>query len=371
MRSCCVESISSKDSGTQRNRSPFVSTLAEMWRQGTTTGIVSLVLAILAAHVLARDVESTLLSLPGIKLDNDDPELQKLMQTVESILPDQLSQQCANPNCNCVNGRCDEISATCICDPGWTDPNCNTTILYWVEMLMHGVVPDARAYSAFGTFDNKFLVAGGVIKFEDIFSRTMDFYVMDIPTLTWKKLPLTEDHPNGRSDAAYFVYEDKFYMFGGVDVLGAYRSDMSYVSIGDGVWSQVHADDAYPNATCNGEVILPPSARARSSFALVGNEVYLWGGVHKDDSGSKTFFQEFHVYSLTLKAWVKVPGAGGLAPCPRAGHSLTVVGNKLYLFGGGTYNNEYLNDIHAFNLGLYSLLDHCFFFFIVFFVFLL
>ncbi len=306
-------------------------------------------LLVLAVSTFADDGHITLPSAQSLHLDETNPDIQKLMQTVASILPDRLTNDCT-PSCECVSGRCDPITGTCICDPGYSGATCNNTILFFREISMHGNIPDPRAYSASGVYLNKFLIAGGVVQFDDIFTRTMDFYMFDIPSVTWTKFPLTEDHPNGRSDAAFFVYEDQLYIFGGYDVLGNYRNDLSAVSIGNGVWTTVHGDDSPANYSCN-EAVHSPSRRARSAVALVGSEAFFWGGVYQDESNSRIFYQDFHAYNLIKNAWVNVPVNGPLVPPPRAGHTLTHVGNALYVFGGGTYNNEYLNDLHRFNLG--------------------
>lgn len=282
----------------------------------------------------------------GVQLDTNknfdhDPTMQQLMQQVEAVLPEHLSDSC-NPACRCVHGRCDDITGICICEPGFTGALCNNTVLYFRQMMAHGIAPEPRAYGAYGVYDSSFVVAGGMVQYEDIYTRQMDFYVLDVPKLKWNKFALTEDHPNGRSDSAYFMFEDKLYIFGGFDVLGFYRNDMTYVSVGDGVWK--HID--FNNCT---DAVPPPTPRSRSSATVVDTKAFLWGGVFKDEHNSIQYYQDFHVFDLVSNKWVKIEVGGGLAPSPRAGHSMTLIGKKLYLFGGGTMNNQYLNDIHAFS----------------------
>lgn len=291
-----------------------------------------------------EDADSLMSAIPGLKLDRKDPEVMELMQTMDAILPDRMGASC-DPQCPCVHGRCDEVTGVCLCDPGWTDNICNSTILAWKQYVMHGQVPSPRAYFASDLYDNKLVVAGGLIQDDDVYLRTMDFYVMDIPTLTWSRHNVSEHHPNGRTDATSFVWEDKLYVFGGYDVLGNYRNDMSSVDIGLGIWTK---EDYVPKAPCNN--VPPPSPRARASATLVGNEVYIFGGVSQTQDGYVEYFGDFHVYSLTYGSWVEMNITGGLAPVARCGHTMTKVGNKLYLQGGGTMNNEYLNDMHVFNL---------------------
>merc|ERR1719446_1270580 len=97
---------------------------------------------------------------------------------------------------------------------------------------------------------------------------------MDVPTLTWSRFNLTGNHPNGRTDATSWMYEDRLYVFGGYDVLGNFRNDMHSVDVGLGIWEK---ESMEPKAPCNN--VAPPTPRARASATLVGNEVYVFGGV--------------------------------------------------------------------------------------------
>jgi hypothetical protein len=46
------------------------------------------------------------------------------------------------------------------------------------------------------------------------------------------------------------------------------------------------------------------------------------------------------------------PVTTGTVPGPRAGHTISAVGSKLFVFGGGD-GNQYLNDLHILDTGLY------------------
>jgi hypothetical protein len=53
--------------------------------------------------------------------------------------------------------------------------------------------------------------------------------------------------------------------------------------------------------------------------------------------------------------WI-TPLVGGAAPCERSGHTASVVGGRVFIFGGFSFaGGEWLNDTHIFNTGIGSL----------------
>lgn len=58
---------------------------------------------------------------------------------------------------------------------------------------------------------------------------------------------------------------------------------------------------------------------------------------------------------LDSMTWTK-PVATGTCPGIRAGHTMTAVGTKLFVFGGGDGNN-YLNDLHILDTGACDTLE--------------
>lgn len=87
---------------------------------------------------------------------------------------------------------------------------------------------------------------------------------------------------------------------------------------------------------------------AQHAAAVVGSCVFLFGGVLE---GQRTNFmavlnsstQHFHYLQC-----------GGSLPDPRCGHSLSTVGNRLYLFGGELKENILSNDVYVFESGTHK-----------------
>lgn len=58
--------------------------------------------------------------------------------------------------------------------------------------------------------------------------------------------------------------------------------------------------------------------------------------------------------SAEQKKWTLVT-CSGTTPSARYGHTMTLVGDEMYLFGGIDANKQPLNDLHIFNFSNFSL----------------
>eukprot|EP00922_Rhytidocystis_sp_ex-Travisia-forbesii_P002760 GHVS01004069.1.p1 GENE.GHVS01004069.1~~GHVS01004069.1.p1 ORF type:complete len:974 (+),score=186.72 GHVS01004069.1:39-2960(+) len=85
-----------------------------------------------------------------------------------------------------------------------------------------------------------------------------------------------------------------------------------------------------------------PSPRACHSLSRVGRKLYMFGGY----DGSKCF-QEVEVLDLDTMCWIQ-PKVKGHKPQQRNAHSMTVRNSNLFLFGGHS-GNKHLTDVHVFS----------------------
>lgn len=92
----------------------------------------------------------------------------------------------------------------------------------------------------------------------------------------------------------------------------------------------------------------PPSARGGHTATLVENKIYLFGG-HELRGAGKGFIYHNGVYVLDLKElrWVPFHRQRGTPAAPRYGHTASLLGSRIVIFGGKGGPNLYFQDLHA------------------------
>ena len=82
----------------------------------------------------------------------------------------------------------------------------------------------------------------------------------------------------------------------------------------------------------------------------IRDRIYVFGGTWTDDDDSTIYMNDLHVLDVTCFAWSR-PAWCGTAPIEREGHTASVVGDRVYVFGGtwvdDDSNSVYLNDLHV------------------------
>jgi Rab9 effector protein with kelch motifs len=99
-----------------------------------------------------------------------------------------------------------------------------------------------------------------------------------------------------------------------------------------------------------GSGVVPPP-RHGHSMTVIGSRMFVFGGM----AGS-TFFGDLYVFDLLTHTW-SCPDTAGLPPSARSGHAAAALGAKLYVFGGlGLHAGAptSLSDIHVFDTATMS-----------------
>ncbi|CAD7088361.1 unnamed protein product [Hermetia illucens] len=163
--------------------------------------------------------------------------------------------------------------------------------------------------------------------------------------LCWRSLHPVDMVPMiaGRFSHSAVVHENSMYIFGGGSSADTTFNDLWRFDLSERKWVRPLSMGNYP------------SPKASATMVCYGDQLILFGGWRYPSLYPPyqpwRLFDELHMYSIKDNRWtVHTPACG---PPPMAGHSATIQGNKMVVFGGYQLNNEVnsnSNDIWCLNL---------------------
>lgn len=92
----------------------------------------------------------------------------------------------------------------------------------------------------------------------------------------------------------------------------------------------------------------PPCGRGGHSAILADTQLVLFGG-HYYGKGGFVYLNDVHVLDVETSTWHDVRCAGEPPP-PRYGHTSTLVGRRMFVFGGKGENNAIMKDMYFLDL---------------------
>jgi hypothetical protein len=157
------------------------------------------------------------------------------------------------------------------------------------------------------------------------------------------------NYPKRRAYHSMEVVGTKLFVFGGGDSEGTLRNDVWSFETTTNTWALAKADD---NAGSGVVDLNYPKRRASHSMAVVGTKLFVFGG---SDSGLVTR-NDVWSFETTTNTWALAKaddnaGSGVVDvnyPKKRIGHSMEVVGTKLFVFGGRNSGLVTRNDVWSF-----------------------
>lgn len=160
----------------------------------------------------------------------------------------------------------------------------------------------------------------------------------------WVTLPVAGRRPPGRYKHAAAVVDQKLYISGG-SRNGRHLSDVQVFDFTNSTWSSLKLSPE-PNAAKSEEDSLLETFPATSGHHMVvwGEKVLIFDGQPKRSS-----YVTVRYLDLETQQFGVVETIGEL-PVARAGHSTTLFGSKLIMFGGEDIHRKLLNDMHILNL---------------------
>jgi N-acetylneuraminic acid mutarotase len=209
----------------------------------------------------------------------------------------------------------------------------------WQKIEYSGT-PGPRAAHSFDVLDNKIVVFGGWNGRKAL----NDLHIFDFQTETWTQSEATPETPSARNNHATVVFDNKLFVHGGHDGT-KWLSDMYILSCSqssqeDSVEQRSFADNlTWSRAQTSG---VHPSPRACHTMSRVGRKIYLFGGYN-----GSVCYTAIEILDLDTMTWIQ-PTVTGNVPTARNAHSMTVVGKLLYMFGGHS-GSKHLNDLQIFD----------------------
>ncbi|KAF4524803.1 hypothetical protein B566_EDAN010178 [Ephemera danica] len=158
-------------------------------------------------------------------------------------------------------------------------------------------------------------------------------YVMAAPVFKWKKVSNPAGPtPKPRHGHRAVAIKDLMVVFGGGN---------------EGIVDELHVFNT-------GEI--PPGCAAYG-FVVDGTRILVFGGMVEYGKYSNELY-ELQASRWEWKRLKPKPPKSGILPCARLGHSFTLIGNKVYLFGGLANDSDdpknniprYLNDLYTLEL---------------------
>lgn len=94
---------------------------------------------------------------------------------------------------------------------------------------------------------------------------------------------------------------------------------------------------------------IPPSARGGHSATLIGKSIAIFGGhYYQDKNVGFVYLNDTHFLDVAQSKWIK-PYCTGKIPPPRYGHSAIYAGGIIIVFGGKGPKNTVFNDLYTFD----------------------
>eukprot|EP01125_Pyxidicula_operculata_P008577 TRINITY_DN286_c2_g1_i1.p1 TRINITY_DN286_c2_g1~~TRINITY_DN286_c2_g1_i1.p1 ORF type:complete len:617 (-),score=142.85 TRINITY_DN286_c2_g1_i1:108-1892(-) len=213
------------------------------------------------------------------------------------------------------------------------------------KVKVRGTPPPPRERHTTCLIGRTLYVFGGFDRTSNNYYNTL--HAFDCDTLTWSHLAPTGHIPEGRCGHSACVIDGMMYVFGGrvqVTIKGwlwndftvAYRNDLYCYDPKNNHWTLVTP------------LGFAPTVRSLHTATAVGKKMYIFGGANSTGYDDSSGFCDLYVYDSALMTWSEC-NPRTTPPVPCYGHSATHVGNnRVLVFGGKGYKD--LNSIHILDL---------------------
>lgn len=208
----------------------------------------------------------------------------------------------------------------------------------WTRLTPVGPVPPARAYAASASHpaSKRILVFGGAFyssPFYADFSVYDDLWAYDVKRNAWTQIIANNAGPSARSRPTAWMVGNQLYLFGGINAFFGTMNDLWVYSLDSNTWSELIPDGAAGS---------PPSRHEAMSGTRVQNgKLLIYGGETVDETFSFVTLNDTWAYSLADNTWENLTPADPFnVDPPRNLAGAGVLGGNLYVQGGDMPGGE-------------------------------
>lgn len=223
-------------------------------------------------------------------------------------------------------------------------------MMAWDVLKTVGTMPHARSGHSFTQVGSAYVLFGGISnEHRDKPGPNNDVYTLRISSrdCTWSKEKPRGDQPLPRTQhATCEIPGDRLLVFGGYYSSSKRFNDVYILHAPTMTWSQPPGQKSGTEPTNAESVVGGPEPRASCTLTLLGSKVYVFGGFGGVGYARRAF-NDILTIDLNTWQWTRIEAAGQV-PEPRSGHSACVVDNKLMIFGGWSSHMQF-NNCHCFN----------------------
>jgi len=167
------------------------------------------------------------------------------------------------------------------------------------------------------------VIIGGHQMVDDRFQRQDDIWTFDTITQAFERLQPIENSPPALSRHRVVTLDDKVYSFGGIlqdkkKLNSVFKFDPATLK-----WEELSVTGQIPQPRCDSVVVTH------------NRKLIVFGGSVQD----LVFPSDLHVFDIDTQEWTQ-PTVRGEIPPARIGSTGVVIGDAMYLYGGGDYDKD-------------------------------
>ncbi|KAG1047224.1 hypothetical protein G6F43_010318 [Rhizopus delemar] len=210
----------------------------------------------------------------------------------------------------------------------------DTNTISAISIQTSGDVPSSRSFTAIACIDGLVLLFGGE---PIVLGKIWDpqLYILYTNSKQWSKIRINGNLPRGRSGHTMSAHNGCIYVWGGQH-RGQYLNEMIIFDLKE-----------YPSKAewqFISQTSKAPAPRAGHISAVYENKLYIFGGMN-----ASHLYNDIWCFDFITKVWNQVEAVGYI-PAPREGCAAALVNDTIYIFGGRGMNGFILGDLYAFRI---------------------